>query len=204
MTDDIAKILQEKAKELATLINRTIPIKAGRIAKDHFQDNFRRGGFVDNGLKPWPKTRRQMSGGLRASSQYGPLLSGRNHLFSSITYKPGQAEVTLENNTPYAAIHNDGGTINVPVTAKMKRFAWAKYYEASGKKRTKNGKTRSRRKPLTDNEVAEAEAWKRLALTKKTSLRITIPQRQFMGDSRELREKLQQMIEKELMEIMNK
>jgi hypothetical protein len=79
MTDDIAKIMQQKAKELATLINRTIPIKAGRIAKNHFQENFRRGGYVDNGLKPWPKTRRQMSGGLRAASQYGPLLSGRNN-----------------------------------------------------------------------------------------------------------------------------
>jgi phage gpG-like protein len=111
--------------------------------------------------------------------------------------------VTIENRTPYAAIHNEGGTISVPVTAKMKRFAWAKYYEASGRKRTKDGKTHKRRKPLSPQESEAAEAWKRLALTKKTSLRITIPRRQFMGNSLELRQKLQEMIEKELMNIMN-
>jgi|APHM01.1.fsa_nt_gi hypothetical protein len=32
----------------------------------------------------------------------------------------------------YAAIHEYGGTINVPVTEKMRSFFWAKYYDAGG------------------------------------------------------------------------
>jgi hypothetical protein len=68
-----------------------------------------------------------------------------------------------------------GGTITV--TAKMKRFFWAKYYEASGKVKLKKsgGITRA---SLRYNE--EAEFYKALALM-KTGSKITIPQRQFIG-----------------------
>lgn len=47
------QFLQQYGSEIEQARQRTLPIKVGRIAKDHFQDNFRRGGFVDGGLHPW-------------------------------------------------------------------------------------------------------------------------------------------------------
>lgn len=95
---------------------------------------------------------------------------------------------------PYAAIHNDGGDIHPTVTAKMRKYAWRKVYSLAGVK--ENGK-------LPKDLPAEAEKWKGLALTKKKSLKIHIPQRQFMGDSAELRVKVSKIINETLEEIKN-
>ncbi len=43
-------------------MKRKMPVIAGRMAKDHFQDNFRREGFVNGGLHPWPKAKKAVLG----------------------------------------------------------------------------------------------------------------------------------------------
>ena len=100
---------------------------------------------------------------------------------------PGQ--VSIEDPVPYAAIHNDGGNITThpTVTDKMRRYAWRMVYSLAGVK----GKGK-----LPKELPAEAEKWKGLALTKKRSITVhaRIPQRQFMGDSAELREKISRCI----------
>lgn len=83
---DFIRQLEEHQRELSQLIHRRLPVLIGRMAKDHFQNNFRLQGFLNNGLTRWPETRRQQSGGKSAASQYGPLLSCHNHLFASIKY----------------------------------------------------------------------------------------------------------------------
>lgn len=85
------------------LFQRKLPVIVGRMAKDHFQDNFRRGGFVNGGLHAWKPVNRFASG---ANGSYGPLLSGRNHLFSSIEYRPSDYQVVIGNYLPYAPVHN--------------------------------------------------------------------------------------------------
>jgi phage gpG-like protein len=177
--------LKSKQREFENLARRRLPIIVGRMAKDHFQENFRQSGFVNGGVHKWPDTKRQGSGYNNAASQYGPLLSSRRHLFSSIKYTPGNASVTISNDLSYAAIHNQGGTIHVSVTPKMKRYAWAKYYEASGNKKSDTGKKNRKSMATQLADAEQAAMWKRLALTKKTSLQIHIPQRQFIGPSRE-------------------
>ena len=82
--NDFKRKIQEKQAEITKAIHRTLPIKIGRKAADHFQDNFRKGGYVNNGLHPWSQTQRQKAGGDHAYSQYGPLLSARNYLYGSI------------------------------------------------------------------------------------------------------------------------
>ena len=52
---DSAKLVEQIRKELDTMMRRRMPVIAGRLAKDHFQDNFRRSGFVNGGLHPWPE-----------------------------------------------------------------------------------------------------------------------------------------------------
>lgn len=130
--------LEAHQRELNRLIHRRLPVLIGRMAKDHFQNNFRLQGFLNNGLKPWQETRRQQSGGKSAASQYGPLLSRRNHLFASIKYTPGDARVSIANDVLYAPIHNWGGSTHPTVTDKMRRFAWAMFYKEAG-----NGKDTS-------------------------------------------------------------
>lgn len=49
---DFARLVKAKRGELDTLMRRNMPVIAGRMAKDHFQDNFRKGGFVNGGLHP--------------------------------------------------------------------------------------------------------------------------------------------------------
>ena len=50
----------------------------------------------------------------------------------------------------------------------------------------------------------EARMWKAIALSKKSRLNVTaqIPQRRFLGQSKELTEKLQKEAEKELLKVM--
>jgi phage gpG-like protein len=179
-------LLAQKSRELDHLVRRTLPVKAGAIAKAHFQDNIRvRQGFLNGGLHPWPKTKRQQSGSSAAAANYGALLSSRKNLYGSIKYTPSDYKVVVANDLEYAPIHNWGGTLSPTVTPQMRKFAWAMYYKTSGKKKT--GK-RIREKAQAENARLDTEAnkWKALALTKKTKLNIRIPQRQFLGESREL------------------
>lgn len=208
MADKLESDIQRMKKEIEQLISRKLPVVAGKYAKQHFQDNFRQGGFVNGGLHPWPPAKRLSSGESGADSQYKTLMSSRNHLFSSINYTPGIAKVTIFNDVVYASIHNEGGTVHPKITPKMRRFAWAKYYELTGKQKgsqkpRKGQKNRSLQSASNQSDSGEAEKWKRLALTKKETLTINIPQRQFMGQSTELDAKISAYVEKEVLRIIN-
>lgn len=203
---DFTRLVERKRKQLDTLMKSRMPVIAGRIAKDHFQENFRLGGFVNGGLHPWPEARRRLSGAKGAAANYGTLLSGRKHLFSSIKYMPADYRVTVADEVGYAPVHNWGATLHPIVTDRMRRFAWAKYYEASGKKRkagTGKKKARKRAGKGKEPENRQAQLWKRLALTKKERLDVRVPQRQFLGESRELYTKINDRTEKEIRKILN-
>ncbi|WP_418981714.1 hypothetical protein [Alistipes sp.] len=198
-----ADLLRSKRKEVDTLMRRAMPIRVGNLAKRHYQENFRQGGFVNDGLKPWPKTKRQTGGGKSAASQHGPLLSTRNHLFSEVRYETGDYRVRVFNPVPYAPVHNWGATLTPTVTPKMRRFAWAMYYQASGKSKAAGKGRKSAKKEQPGGSVdPEAAMWRGLALTKKKRLSIKIPQRQFIGQSRELDDALRVDIERQLEQIL--
>lgn len=187
---DKIKLLQTKQKEIRHLIDRVLPIKAGNKAMSIFKENFRRGGYQDGGLTPWAITRRQQMGGSGAASSYTPLLSGRNHLMNSIKYYPSAGSVSVRTNSPYARIHNEGGSVTTRVTPRMRRFAWAKFYEAGGK-----GKKTAE---LDDTQ----KMWKGLALTKETQITRKIPRRQFIGASADLKKALNDIVIKEVNELL--
>lgn len=184
-----ANELSAHRAQIEQLMRRRLPVVVGRMAKDHYQQNFRKGGFQNRGLQRWKQTRRQTSGMTSAAGQYGPLLSGRNHLFSSLKYVPSDFRVLVANDLPYAAIHNWGGMVNPTVTPRMRRFFWAMYYQQGGGKEKKGSPS--------------AQFWKNMALTKKKRLRINIPQRQFIGDSHELNQRINERIENEIHKIIN-
>jgi hypothetical protein len=95
----------------------------------------------------------------------------------------------FSSSTPYAETHNKGEDITIK--KKKKKFFWAKMYEAQGRTSTKEG-VRNANKLFTktgkrSNSKAaqklnkQAEFYKSLAL-KKVGSKITIPQRQFIGE----------------------
>lgn len=189
----IANIIARAPKQVEAAMRDEIPRKAAVVAKNHFMHNFDESGFVDGGLRPWKKTRRQEAGDPRK-----PLTSNRNHLMNSIDVVGAPGQVTVVNPVPYARIHNEGGTIHPhpTITPKMRKMAWAKAYSIAGV--NKGGK-------LPKDLPEEARKWRALALTKKEKLNIKIkmPRRQFIGDSKELRVKINQIIINKLKEISN-
>ncbi len=197
------QLLLEKQQEIEQALRRTLPVKVGRIAKDHFQEGFRKGGFQDNGTQAWQRKKRP--------DKYGPLMSSRQNLYGSIYYHPDDYRVTVGTSVPYAEIHNEGG--DIVVTERMKRFFRAKAYEAAGtfgRKKT-NGTTPKKQTPISDRQfyawmhtatlTPEAEFWCALALKKVGSV-IHIPQRKFIGESLELTDKINNTIETEINKIL--
>lgn len=197
------KFMERERKALEKLMRREMPVIAGRMAQDHFQNNFRLGGFVNGGLHPWPKAKRLSSGRTDAAGNYGTLLSGRKHLFESIKYIPSDYRVKISNDVLYAPIHNWGGTITVTVTDRMRRFAWGKYREAMGETKKGAGKKVRKKAAAKRPPNPQAQMWKGLALTPKKKLNIRIPQRQFIGESEELNEKIEKKMAERIINILN-
>ena len=137
-----------------------------------------------------------------ASARYKTLTSARNHLMSSTEAHIGRGEVSIENPVPYAVIHNEGGTIvsNPTITPKMRKYAWAMVYKLSGRKRARKGKRAGGSKEAIPEE---AKKWMALALTKKTKIKIRakMPKRQFIGESRELVEKINKEVNDSIQRI---
>lgn len=132
------------------------------IAKElgeEFDRNFERKAFFD---QPWPATKYPRT--------KGTTLVVDGHLRAGYANEVVGNQIKFTNSQPYANIHNEGGELTI--TAKMKKFFWAKYREAAGI----TGKTWKTNLPLK----REAEYWKSLALMKVGS-KIKIPKRQVIG-----------------------
>ncbi len=201
--NDFAHQLRAHSKQIDNLMRRRLPVIAGRMAKDFFQNSFRISAFVNRGSHPWPITQRQLSGAKGAAAKYTPLLSSRNHLYASIKYTPSDYRVLVANDLLYAPVHNWGGTVQPNVTPKMRRFAWAMFYRTAGIKAGASKKNRKKRADEAKSNL-QAQKWKALALTKKKKLKIRIPQRQFLGDSQELQQDIRERTKQEITKILDK
>ena len=139
---------------------------------DEFQQNFRREAFFNGKWK-----RRTHNDGSGRKLLHGPGKEGVHLAQALFPGKVNGLKLTYSTTLPYADIHNEGGVIRV--TAKMKRYFWARYMEATGAVTyRKDGKRReSKRNRKLD---ADAEFFKIMAL-KKVGSHIVIPKRQFIG-----------------------
>ena len=157
---------------------------------EKFDKNFSQGGFFGNKWKP------KKDGSASHLIKSGTL---RRSIQSHIE----ENAIVFTSSTPYSAIHNEGGEIEV--TKKMKKFFWAKAYEAQGKTFTKSGK-RSKSKSA-EKWNKQAQIYRGLAL-KKTGSKIIIPQRQFIGKYNGMEKTVQRIakraIEEALKEIADK
>ena len=154
-TPDFRKIAEEVMKDL--------PEKAGEKALHFFLASFIKQGFTDTSFIPWVKRKDDLSHKLLNQS-YALKASGKIDK-ADLT----EVNISFGEGLNYAAIHNEGGTITVKVSAKMKRFFWYMY------------------------KKTEDEKWKWMALTKNETLTIKIPKRQYIGESETLMNNLDKM-----------
>lgn len=130
-------------------------------AKNFFVESFHKQGFTNESFEAWEK---------RTQPDYragGAILSATGALRNSIhTIEANSNNVTIGTYAAYAKIHNEGGTITLPVTKKMKKYFWYMY------------------------KITQNEKWKWMALTKKQTLKLKFPKRQFIGDSKVLMDNL--------------
>lgn len=155
------------AKEM---IKEAITI-AEKEAVNFFKESFFKQGFTDISFQKWED---------RKQPDYRPgraILQDSGTLRDSIeTASKTSNSITIGSYAQYAKIHNEGGTISLPVTKKMRKYFWGMYRE------TKN------------------EKWKYMALTKKNNLVIKMPKRQFMGNSATLMRLLDAELKKDTLE----
>ena len=168
------------------------------IANEHvrgFKQSFRMQRFNDSGTTSWRRPKRKdtssafpppTTSGLTRSTLVGKGGGGMSGLSDSFRVKFSGNDIIIENTKDYAGLHNEGGKNKVSVTPKMRKFAWAMYYKSK-----KRG-------------AANAESWKGLALTKKKTITVTIPERKFMGHSRAIDKQSENEIDQELNEIFLK
>lgn len=173
----LGKDLAQKQKELKNYLTKDLPRFVANDALQHFDDSWENKGFTDEKgtFKSWEE--RKQNDGSKSDNNRGLLVGkGSGILRRSLEVKSATAQkIVIGTPVKYAKIHNEGGEIqqNISITPKMRKFAWAKYYET--------------KKP----------SWKGLALTKKKEINrtITIPKRQFMGNSKPLFDKIEKRID---------
>lgn len=157
---------------------------------DEFDQNFERQAFFS---EKWQRRKSPIrpgrailvdSGGLRRSIRKPEIK---------------ESSIVFRSDLPHSEIHNEGGEIEV--TAKMKKFFWRKYYDASGSfGRRKDGTLRRDKRNV--QLTSEAEFWRAMALM-KVGAKIKIPKRQFLGTSPEVEKIVRRIIEDNLTEYIN-
>lgn len=174
MNQDIQKIIRNILNDVRVELS------------DEFDRNFERQAFFN---EAWQRRSSPTRPG-------GSILIDTGKLRQSISSRTTDSSITFCSTLPYAAIHNDGGEIKV--TARMKRFFWHKYHEATGSfGRKKNGERRNDKR--TVQLSTEAEFWKHMALMKEGKS-IKIPRRRFLGASPEVEQAVKDIIEENLAE----
>ena len=177
--------MNEEAGKIIKRILRDIQVELG----DEFDRNFERQAFFS---EAWARRKSPNRPG-------GTLLIDTGNLRRSVRSRTTENSITFFTDLPYASIHNDGGEI--VVTAKMKRFFWYKYYEATGSfGQKKNGERRNdkRMRQLS----TEADFWRFMAF-KRAGTTIRIPRRRFLGAGPEVEPIVRQIIEENLNEYFN-
>ena len=156
---DYRKQLGDAAEAVATF-----PKYAADATLSFSREAFRRQGWIDDRLERWaPRKNNRDKRAILVGKGSGALRRG-------LSVRHDADGWTISSDRKYAKIHNEGGTISVTVTKKMRKFFWAMHYKA----RTNKDKA----------------FWRGMALTRKTVLKVNMPKRQFMGHSKLLERRL--------------
>ncbi|MFD2566090.1 phage virion morphogenesis protein [Pseudotenacibaculum haliotis] len=129
-------------------------------ALNFFKDSFQKQGWTDTSYQAWDKRKNDTRTG-------GALLVQTGNLRDSLQIL-SRSKLTLVfgTNAPYSQVHNEGGTLTIPITPKSRKFFWF-MFKSTGQ-----------------------SYWKWMALTKKDRMIIKMPKRQYIGHSETLMREL--------------
>lgn len=154
-------------------LRSAVPHIVAEKATEFFKKRFERKADVND--RPWLPAKNPPS--------RGSLMVRSGNLMASIRpaqVTPGKVVISAgSGKVPYAKIHNNGGRVVVPVTKKLRKYAWAMHYQTG------------------------EDRWKGLAITSKKSIWVRIPRRQFMGHSRLLNEVIKTSISAAFKQFLN-
>jgi phage gpG-like protein len=169
--------LVQKLNQINKYVEKDVPVVVGVEAVNHFKESFTNEGFTDKSFVKWQERKSKRFG----STNSQPILSQSGELADSIDFRIEGDTVVIYTDKPYAEIHNEGGTIEV--TAQMKKYFWSQWHMA---------------KEMEDEEMMSQ--FKAMALAKQ----IKIQQRQFIGESEALNQRITDKILRELQNIVNR
>lgn len=190
----MASSFKESGKTPAQVKNEFLKFRnelttiVGVTAVNTFKQSFIRQGFIkDRIVEKWKK--RKVPEGKKDSTRNILVMSGRLKRAIRIAFK-NYNEVAVGNDVPYAKIHNEGGTINktVNVKAHRRRDFRNDIYSVKTKKRTKKSN-------FNYQMYQYVSAHQRRMNTK-------IAQRQFMGNSKFLHDRLEAIFNDRLKKIL--
>ena len=179
------------------MLRSDAPRFVGTIAVNFFKKSFDwQGQKINGNIKKWkkrgPSTSRRK--GRKLLIDKGRLQRGVTKSVANKSVKIG-VDATVEK---YAGMMNDGGQIKV--TAKMRKFFWAMYYQAMGRK-VYSVKTKAQRKGKKQVAINDdADFWKAMALTKKSHIDITA--RPFIYHSEDLVKEINKEMTKAIQKIL--
>jgi phage gpG-like protein len=140
--------------KMAETLKKDVVRYAAVAGVNFFQDSFQNQGFTDETFQAWPKRKNDLDPGRK-------ILVKSSFLLNSIqVFDANDKRITFGSDAEHAEIHNNGGSVKINITKKARRYFWFMF------KATGNG------------------MWKAMALTKKQAMTITIPKRQFIGESK--------------------
>lgn len=176
---DLGKDLAAKKKELQNYLSKDFPRLVANDALNHFDDSWKNEGFTDEKgtFKKWEDRKDPIDPEEKKPNRGILIGKGSGILRRSLTAKSVTAsKIVIGTPIKYAQIHNEGGTIIQTPTFKQRMFF---SYKGDASKNTKSANT-----------------WAKMSLTKK--LTIPIPQRQFMGNSKPLMDKIRTRLENKM------
>lgn len=173
MGNSLAKVISFGAKAYASGRNNLLK-QLGNEAVSHFKDNFRKQGFDDNTVQPWKQRKNDSDPGRAINVKTGRLRRSFDVLIPSLN------RAIVENTAPYGVYHNYG-TNSTIAAGSRESFFKTKVKGEGFLKMGKNGKYKMSYKSKTI-DVRGAD------VGYKSHTRV-LPQRKFMGRSRNLDEK---------------
>ncbi len=152
----------------------TLPKKLGNAAINHFKDNWRKQGFDDSTVNPWKRRKGNKDPGRAILVKTGRLR--RSFAMSVLNAQ----RIIVTNDTPYGVYHNYGYSANMEASTRASFFK-TKIKGDGFLKMGKNGKYKMSYKTKT---VELRGADRNIGAHTRV-----MPQRKFMGRSRNLDEK---------------
>lgn len=155
--------------KMAATLKKDLVRYASGTGIDFFMDSFQNQGFTDTNFEAWDKRANDFDPGRK-------VLIKSSYLMNSIdVFDANEQRITFGSDAEHAEIHNNGGSIQISITPKSRKYFWYMF------------------------KTTGVSMWKALALTKKQKITIKIPKRQFIGESKVLMDDFQSWAKNEIL-----